>query len=115
MVEHTRLLQENAQNSDSHIRARVLQACKVQKERYGDVMTNSAMTNQTIRLLGCVTSEAESLLNHASQKLNLSARSYMRTIKVARTIADLNGDTKIKPNHISEALHYRNHGASVVE
>jgi magnesium chelatase family protein len=49
------------------------------------------------------------LLNQAADRLHLSARSYMRVIKVARTIADLDGSSTIESQHIAEALQYRPH------
>ena len=50
---------------------------------------------------------AEKMLAAASEKLNLSARSYFKTIKVAQTIADLAGVDKISTQHLAEALTYR--------
>ena len=47
------------------------------------------------------------LLKQAISKLNLSARAFHRVIKIARTIADLEGSVKIKSNHVAEALQYR--------
>lgn len=54
-----------------------------------------------------ISPEAENLLNLATSKLNLSARSYLKILKVSRTIADLDSSKDIKPSHISEALQYR--------
>ena len=54
--------------------------------------------------------EAEDLLSSASDKLQLSARAYFKTIKVARTIADLEGAELIEAPHIAEALTYRRRG-----
>ena len=51
--------------------------------------------------------EAEKLLSNASERLELSARAYFKTIKVAQTIADLDGATIIQPQHLAEALNYR--------
>ena len=65
------------------------------------------MTNADIRKFASVTPEAKSLLDTAAARLNISARAYMRTIKVARTIADLDTSEHITDIHISEALAYR--------
>ncbi len=48
------------------------------------------------------------LLDYAMNKMGLSARAYDRILKVARTIADLDGSENIRPQHISEAISYRN-------
>ena len=68
---------------------------------------NSSMSNKQIIAKANITKEAEQLLLTASQRLNLSARSYFKVIKVARTIADLNDSEEITEKEISEALQYR--------
>jgi magnesium chelatase family protein len=65
------------------------------------------MNNKQIKQLANLTIEARETLDSSAPKLNLSARSYMKTIKVARTIADLEGSLEISKNHIIEALQYR--------
>ena len=52
--------------------------------------------------------EGKLLLKRAMEKLNLSARAYDRILKVARTIADLEGSLDIKNEHLAEAIHFRN-------
>jgi len=54
-----------------------------------------------------LTDAAKNLLDMASEKLNLSARSYFKIVKISRTIADLDNNSDILPSHISEALQYR--------
>lgn len=54
-----------------------------------------------------LTAEARALLDRAMDRLRLSARAYDRIIKVARTIADLEGEEQIRPQHVSEAITYR--------
>jgi magnesium chelatase family protein len=65
------------------------------------------MSNREVRELAKLSTEAKKFLDSAAAKLEISARSYVRTIKVARTIADLAGEEVISSGHISEALQYR--------
>jgi magnesium chelatase family protein len=65
------------------------------------------MTNRDIRQHAMIENDAGELLNSAAAKLNISARAYMRAVKVARTIADLESSEPITAAHISEALAYR--------
>jgi len=65
------------------------------------------MTNQEIKKYAQLDQQSLNLLNSASSKLELSPRSYMRTIKVARTIADIDNSRNINSSHIAEALQFR--------
>jgi len=72
------------------------------------------MSNAEIKSLAQLEPTAAEILNAAAEKLDISARSYMRLIKVARTIADLDGYEKINTAHISEALQYRPQNPSTI-
>ena len=79
-----------------------------QRDRYGrDDIYNSSLTSFEVSQKMKLSSEAEKLLDSASKSLDLSARAYFKTIKVAQTIADLDGSDMIKVEHLTEALTYR--------
>lgn len=97
------------EETSAAIRERVIRARNIQSERFAglgihsNAMMNSRMLHEFCRL----DAEARSLLERAMERLNLSARAYDRIIKVARTIADLEGVADIGASHISEAITYR--------
>lgn len=79
-----------------------------QKNRYNrSDKYNSSLPSNNIVVYARLSDAATSILNRASDSLSLSARSYFKTIKVARTIADLSDENEILPHHIAEALQYR--------
>ena len=92
------------------IRERVMKAREIQTERFmalPHVHYNAQMSTKQIRTY-CKLDEASlQLLKNAMERLNLSARAYDRILKVARTIADLDGAVAISGDHISEAIQYR--------
>jgi magnesium chelatase family protein len=107
-VDHDRLLTQPPQReSDVAARQRVAGARQMQFQRFTTVTKlNADMSNADIRRLR-IDQEAFSILNLAARNLDLSARAYMRTIKVARTIADLESAAAISGSHLAEALNYR--------
>ncbi len=107
-IDHKNLLSVSQHNESSSIIAgRVHRARQIQYKRFGTIKTNSQMTSKEVRDFALLTPNAKELLDNASNKLNISPRSYMRAIKVARTIADLDQSIDIKAPHIAEALQYR--------
>ncbi len=92
------------------IRTRVESARARQRVRFarlGQVTCNAHAPGRWIDAHGCVEKDARALLQKAAATLCLSARGYHRVLKVARTIADIDGGENIEPRHVSEALRYR--------
>jgi magnesium chelatase family protein len=108
-VKYAKLLRQAAdKRADEAVRKQVMSARRAQARRYRRPdKLNADMTNADIKRHGQLETEAEGLLNTAAQRVQLSARAYMRTVKVARTIADLDNSTPVTAAHISEALAYR--------
>lgn len=97
--------------SSAEIRRRVVAAREIQRRRFASVPglhTNAMMNSRQIRTFCPLAPAASALLERAMDRLNLSARAYDRIIKVARTIADLASSPDIAPQHIAEAITYRN-------
>ena len=91
------------------IKPRVQKARLTQENRYNDIKikTNAELSSKDLVKKISLGDEIKELLNESAKKLDLSARSYHRVIKLARTIADLEGASEITQNHILEALQYR--------
>ena len=95
--------------SSAAVRERVMRARERQAERFRGtgIYTNTMMSSAMLRTFCPLSPDVRRLLDGAMKRLQLSARAYDRIIKVARTIADLEGKADIEPLHISEAITYR--------
>ena len=104
------LTQERKAESSTVIRKRVVAGREQQTERfkeYENLHYNAQMGVKHIRKFCVLDAVSKTLLKTAMEQLNLSARAYDRILKVARTIADLEGVAAIKSTHVAEAIQYR--------
>lgn len=104
------LSKKSAGESSKVVRERVIQARKIQIERFAEVpnvYSNAQMTTKLIQQYCRLDEECSKLLKNAMDRLNLSARAYDRILKVSRTIADLAASEDIRPEHLAEAIQYR--------
>ena len=111
VVSFSQLSQMKPGESSSAIRERVIKARQIQQQRYKDykgIYCNAQMTERMIHLFAEPDERSLDMLRTAMERLSLSARAYSRILKVARTIADLEGSEKIQSHHIAEAIGYRN-------
>ena len=93
------------------IRERVIRARQIQEQRYRDfkgIHCNAQMTERMLHQFAQPDEQSLDMLRLAMERLSLSARAYSRILKVARTIADLEGSEHIQNHHIAEAIGYRN-------
>lgn len=94
----------------SAIRERIIKARKIQEERFKDhkgIYSNAQMSERLIHQYAEPDEQSLDMLRMAMEKLSLSARAYSRILKVARTIADLEGAENVQSHHIAEAIGYR--------
>ena len=93
------------------IRQRVIKARQLQERRYTEyagIYCNAQMNSKLLAMYAQPNEKGLALLKNAMERFNLSARAYDRILKVARTIADLEGVEQILPSHLAEAISYRN-------
>ena len=103
------LASKDAGEPSLSIRQRVNAARAIQLKRFDkrNIHANAQMGARDLKRHCSVNDEAGKLLEHAINRLGLSARAYSRVLKVSRTIADLEGSEEIRSSHIAEAIQYR--------
>ena len=109
-VEYDDLASEQGGESSADVRARVMAARALQRERYKalpGVRCNAQLPSGALRRYCRMTPAAEKILRSAFERLGYSARAYDRILRVARTVADLDGSEVLDTAHLSETLQYR--------
>ena len=110
-VPFEKMAEQKQAESSATIRERVIKARKKQEERFAKhpgIYCNAQMESKLLHQYATPDEKGLNLLRTAMTRLNLSARAYDRILKVARTIADLEGSETIQANHLAEAISYRN-------
>lgn len=95
--------------SSREIQTRVQKARNIQLKRFKGtgLKSNSEMSTRDVKKFCELTDESRAIMTNAVATMGISARSYFKVVKTARTIADLSGDKNISSIHIAEALQYR--------
>jgi len=109
-LDERHLTSEWPSESSASVRARVAAATDRQLQRFrdrGGIFANAQMGPQEIRRHCAIDAAAESLLHGAIRRIGLSARAYHRVLRLARTIADLEGQDRMMAAHIAESIQYR--------
>jgi len=108
-LEYEELRRKTPAESSAAIKERVNAARDLQRRRFADdgSMCNARIGSRQLRSFCALDGEGEQLMRQAFDSMGLSARSYDRILRVARTIADLDGAERIAPEHLAEAVQYR--------
>ena len=108
-VQTRKLVGREKGEPSSVIAARVLRARNIQKRRFvGEgIFTNAEMSGRMLERYCSLDDECSDVMGKIMDKIGLSARAYTRILKVARTIADMEGEDRIKPGFLAEAASYR--------
>ncbi|MCL2497823.1 MAG: YifB family Mg chelatase-like AAA ATPase [Symbiobacteriaceae bacterium] len=107
-LSYEELAASGSEELSATIRQRVDQARHRQRERLGADACNAQMPGREVRTICRLNAPARALMRASFEQLHLTARAHDRILKVARTIADLEGSEDITPHHLAEAISYRN-------
>ncbi len=109
-VEYASMRRRSAPEPSACVKGRVDAARAIQAARFAgtDTLCNAQMAPAQLAAFCPLDSAGEALMQQAFQRMGLTARSHDRILRVARTIADLDGETDIGPQHLAEAIQYRN-------
>jgi len=109
-VEYAELEQKSSSETSARVKLRVKKARDLQRERFkkNRIRTNAEMSSRQTQRYCSLKEEARQLAKDAFQRLGLSMRAYDRILKVALTVADLDGAGEIHAHHLAEAIQYRN-------
>jgi len=109
-VAFSELTQEHLSEKSEKVRDRVIKARDVQEKRFKEneaIHCNAQMSSKVLKQICKIDEEGKDMLKRATDRLGLSARAFDRILKVARTIADLEGSKDITSAHLAEAIQYR--------
>ena len=109
-VKYRDLKGKSTGESSAEIKDRVDRARSVQEQRFNgqNIRFNARMSDKQIKTHCIIDDDSQKLIEMAIDRLGLSARAYTKILKVARTIADLEGEGEIRSSHVAEAIQYRN-------
>ena len=109
-ISYEKISSKSKSESSEKIRERVNKARKIQIERYKNlkIFSNAELNSEQIEKYCYIDEKCKKILQEAFENLGLSARGYNKILKVARTIADIDGEENINYKHIAEAIQYRN-------
>lgn len=108
-VNYSNLTSQSKEEPSSAILKRIEKANKIQQKRFNksDIKCNAEMKNSDIEKFCPLDKKSKELLSIAMNQMNLSARSYFRVLKLARTIADIENQEMVSSAHVAEALQYK--------